>query len=76
MKKLFSIVSKLSAKRFAEIHSDWPKLLFGSKALERGHNKSTCVFPLYSNGRPIRFEASIKNVLVQFYKIRHYNSVT
>ena len=30
MKKLFSIVSKLSAKRFAELHSDWPKLIFGS----------------------------------------------
>ena len=26
MKKLFSIVSKLSAKRFAELHFDWPKL--------------------------------------------------
>ena len=33
MKKLFSIVRKLSAKRFAELHSDWPKLLFGSDAL-------------------------------------------
>ena len=30
-KKLFSIVSKLSAKRFAELHSDWPTLLFGHR---------------------------------------------
>ena len=38
MKKLFSIMKKLSAKRFAELHSDWPILLFGSQALSvRGH---------------------------------------
>ena len=43
MKKLFSIVSKLSAKRFGEFHSDWPKLLFGSHALVRGHRNLKCV---------------------------------
>ena len=29
----FSIVSKLSAKRFAEFYSDWPKLLLGPMPL-------------------------------------------
>ena len=46
MKKLFSVVSKLSAKRFAELHSDWPKLLFGSHALVRGHRNLKCVLPI------------------------------
>ena len=45
MKKLLSIVRKLSAKRFAELHSDWPKLLFGSHALVRGHRNLKCVLP-------------------------------
>ena len=45
MKKLFSIVSKLSAKRFAELHSDWPKLPFGSDVLFRGHRNLKCVLP-------------------------------
>ena len=43
VKKLSSIVSKLSAKRFAKLHSDWPKLLLGSQALVRGHRNSKCV---------------------------------
>ena len=46
MKKLFSIVSKLSVKRFVELHSDWPKLLFGSHALVRGHRNLKCVLPI------------------------------
>ena len=33
MKNIFSIVSKLSAKRFAGLHSDWPKHILGSQAL-------------------------------------------
>ena len=37
MEKLFSILKKVSAKGFAELHSDWPKLLFGSYALVGGH---------------------------------------
>ena len=37
MKKRFSIVSELSAKRFAKLHSDWPKRLFVSQAPVRGH---------------------------------------
>ena len=37
MKKILSTVKKLPVKRFAELHSDWPKLLFGSQALVRGH---------------------------------------
>ena len=37
MKELFSIVSYLSAKRFAGLQSDWPKLFFGFQALVRGH---------------------------------------
>ena len=40
MEKLFSIVSKLSAKRFAKLHSDWPKLLWGSHALVSGHTNA------------------------------------
>ena len=43
MKKLFSIVSELPTKGFAEHHSDWPKLLFGSQALVVGHRNSKCV---------------------------------
>ena len=31
--KLFSVVSKLSAKRFAVLHSDWPKDSFGPRPL-------------------------------------------
>ena len=47
MKKLFSIVSKLSAKRFAvEPHSDWPKLLLGSHALVKGYRNLKCVLPI------------------------------
>ena len=37
--------SKSSAKRFAEIHSDWPKLLFGSHALVSGHKNLKCDLP-------------------------------
>ena len=37
IKKCFSTVKKLSVERFAKLHSDLPKLLFGSKALVRGH---------------------------------------
>ena len=33
MKKLFRIMSKLSANRFAELHSDWPKLFLGQMPL-------------------------------------------
>ena len=44
MKKLSSIVSKLSAEKFAVLHSDWPKLLLGSQALVRGHRILKCVF--------------------------------
>ena len=33
MKKRFSIVSELSAKRFAELHSDWQKRLLGPRPL-------------------------------------------
>ena len=53
MKKLFSIVIKLSAKGFAEPHSDRPKLIFGSHALVRG------MFPLelFSIFNAIRFES-------------------
>ena len=43
LKKLFSIVSKLSIKRFPELLSDWPKLLLGTQALVRGHINLTCV---------------------------------
>ena len=43
MKKLFSIVR--SAKMFPELHSDWPKLLFGSDALISGHRNLKCVLP-------------------------------
>ena len=70
MKKLFSIVSKLSAKRFAELHSDWPKLLFGSHALVRGHRNLKCVLPIlqrYAN----KMRASLGNNMIQFHKIRH-----
>ena len=45
MKKLFSIVKKLSAERFAELHSDGPKLLFRSQALLRGHKNLKCNLP-------------------------------
>ena len=43
MKKIFSIVSKLSAKRFTGLHSDWSKLLLGSHAFVRGHRNLRCI---------------------------------
>ena len=43
MKKLFIIMKKLSEKRFAELHSDWPKLFFGSHALVRGYT-NLCLY--------------------------------
>ena len=52
MKKLFSIVSKMSATRFAGlIKSDCSKLLFGSEALVRGHRnlKLTLLHTRYAN---------------------------
>ena len=45
MKKLFSIVKKLSEKMFAELHSDWPKLRFGSQALVKRHKNLKCISP-------------------------------
>ena len=44
MNKVFSIVNKLSAKRFADHHSDWPNLL-GTKPLVRGHRNFKCILP-------------------------------
>ena len=37
MNKRLSIVTELSAKRFAELHSDWPERLFGFQGPVRGH---------------------------------------
>ena len=37
--------SKLFAKSFAKLHSDWPKLIFGFQALVRSHRKLPCVLP-------------------------------
>ena len=33
----FQHSEKLSVERFAEPHSDWPKMFVGSQALVRGH---------------------------------------
>ena len=62
MKKLFSIVSKLSAKRFAELHSDWPKLLLGSHALVRGHRNLKFVLPILQ-----RYANKMKGIVWKFY---------
>ena len=43
MKKRFIIVGKLSAKRFAEPHSDWQKLLFGPQTPVRGLRNLKCI---------------------------------
>ena len=43
--ELFSTMKKLSEKRFAKLHSDWPKLLFGSHALVRGHKNLKYLLP-------------------------------
>ena len=43
--KLFSIVKKLSVERFAELQFEWPKQLFASRALVRGHKKIECILP-------------------------------
>ena len=53
MKKLFSILSRLSAKRFAELHSDWPKLFLGAMPLLEV-TEIQMRFTLYFNGMPIR----------------------
>ena len=45
MKKLLSIVKKLSEKRFAEPYSDWPKLLLGSQAIYKKDTKMKCILP-------------------------------
>ena len=46
MKKFFSIVGKLSAEKLAfKLHSEWPKGLFGSRALVRRFNHLKCVLP-------------------------------
>ena len=45
MKNLSSIVSKLSAKGFAKLPSDWPKLVLGSRDLVRGHRNLKCILP-------------------------------
>ena len=51
MKKLFSMMGELSAKRFVEFNSDWPNVLYGSQALARGHRIIMHLTP-YFNGMP------------------------
>ena len=63
MKTLFSIlVSKLSAKRFAGLHSDWSKLLLGSHALVRGHRYLKCVLPILQ-----RYANKMRGIVWKFY---------
>ena len=55
MEKLFSIVIKLSAIRFAELHSvRLAQTALGSRALGKWSEKFKMRFTPYSNGRPVR----------------------
>ena len=62
MKKRFSTVSKLSAKWFAELHSDWPKLPFGSHALVIGHRNLKFVLPILQ-----RYANKMRGIAWKFY---------
>ena len=75
MKKLFSIVGKLSAKRFAELHSDWPKLLFGSHALILEITEIQNAFNPILQRYPNKMRGSAWNPMIKFHKIGHLSSV-